>query len=232
MLQLHFTQGNLALLWEHPKRGFLTPNHFVPVAERTRFVQHLDALMMERACEASPLLNDLVEDGGDNIFVSVNLSGIDFESREVVDTLRRTLISTGTDPELIKLEITESSLIGDPAHAEKVLKSLKALGFRLSLDDFGTGYSSLKFSIDVIKIDKSFVSQMAEGEKSQMLVSAIVGLAHNFKLKVVAEGIETVEEQEFLQGLKCEMGQGYLFGKPMPLDQALEFTKENLAKFK
>lgn len=222
--------------WEHPKRGFLTPNHFVPVAERTRFVQHLDALMMERACEASPLLNDLVEEGGDNIFVSVNLSGIDFESREVVDTLRRTLISTGTDPELIKLEITESSLIGDPAHAEKVLKSLKALGFRLSLDDFGTGYSSLgylhKFSIDVIKIDKSFVSQMAEGEKSQMLVSAIVGLAHNFKLKVVAEGIETVEEQEFLQGLKCEMGQGYLFGKPMPLEQALEFTKENLAKFK
>lgn len=222
--------------WEHPQRGFLTPNHFVPVAERTKFVQNLDGLMMERACEASAKVNAAADGLDEPLFISVNLSGINFETPEVVDLMRRSLIKTGIDPSLIKLEITESALIGDPGRAEKVLKGLKALGFRIALDDFGTGYSSLgylhKFSIDVIKIDKSFVSQIAEGEKSLMLVSAIVGLAHNFKLEVVAEGIETDEDLQSLNSLACEMGQGYLFGKPMPIDQAIEFTKKNLEQFK
>ncbi len=216
--------------WQHPEKGLVFPDDFIPVAERTGVVQHLDQLMLERACEVLPSLQEKA--GGRELFVSVNLSGINFESIDVVNSVRRTIMDSGVDPGHIKLEITESALIGDPAQAEKVLQGLKAFGISIALDDFGTGYSSLgylhKFTIDDLKIDRSFVSQINDGTRSIDIVRAIIALARNFKLNVIAEGIENEQDIVALRSLDCDMGQGYLFSKPIPVDQALEFIEQNM----
>jgi len=218
--------------WQHPEKGLVFPDQFIPVAERTGVVQHLDRMMLEKACELLPSLQEQAK--GRELFISVNLSGINFETIDVVNSVRRTVMESGVDPSHIKLEITESALIGDPAQAEKVLQGLKALGLTIALDDFGTGYSSLgylhKFSIDDLKIDRSFVMQLHDGKKSLDLVRAIIALAKNFKLNVIAEGIENERDVVALNSLDCDMGQGYLFSKPVPVDKALEFITENLGK--
>jgi EAL domain-containing protein (putative c-di-GMP-specific phosphodiesterase class I)/CRP-like cAMP-binding protein len=219
--------------WNHPQKGILAPNHFINVAERTNVIQEIDFLMLEHACEIAPRLNELQPDKLDeHIFISVNLSGINFANLDLVGRLRGALINSGMPPEWLKLELTESALIDEPEHAEKVLKGLRALGFKIALDDFGTGYSSLsylhKFSIDTLKIDRSFVAQLHEGKKSMDLVRAIVSLAKNFKLDVVAEGIEHEKDIAVLSTLQCDMGQGFYFGKPMPVEEAYEFAKYNL----
>ncbi|MCB9990368.1 MAG: EAL domain-containing protein [Rhodospirillales bacterium] len=218
--------------WQHPEKGLVFPDHFIPVAERTGVVQHLDRLMLEKACELLPVLQEKA--GDQKLFISVNLSGINFETYDVVNSVRRTIMDSGVDPSQIKLEITESALIADPDQAEKVLLGLKALGLHIALDDFGTGYSSLgylhKFSIDDLKIDRSFVMQLHDGSRSIDIVRAIVALAKNFKLNVVAEGIEKEEDIAALIGLDCDMGQGYFFSKPVPVDGALDFIESNLKK--
>ncbi|PNW65252.1 UNVERIFIED_CONTAM: hypothetical protein BEN50_23910, partial [Euhalothece sp. KZN 001] len=129
--------------WQHPEKGLIFPDNFIPVAERTSVVQHLDRLMIEKACGLIPLIRDRL--GHDNIFVSVNLSGINFGTGDLVNSIDKTLKDTGTDPRHIKLEITESALIGDADKAEKTLDDLRALGLSIALDDFGTGYSSLSY---------------------------------------------------------------------------------------
>lgn len=216
--------------WQHPEKGLIFPDQFIPVAERTGVVQHLDRMMLEKACELLPMLQERAK--GKEIFISVNLSGINFETIDIVNSVRRTLMESGVDPSFIKLEITESALIGDPEKAEKVLQGLKALGLSIALDDFGTGYSSLgylhKFTIDDLKIDRSFVMQLHESKKSLDIVRAIIALAKNFKLNVIAEGIENEQDIVALTSLECDMGQGYLFAKPVPVDQALAFIDENL----
>jgi EAL domain-containing protein (putative c-di-GMP-specific phosphodiesterase class I) len=132
------------------------------------------------------------------------------------------------DPSRLKLEITESALIGDPERAEEVLHELRGLGLALALDDFGTGYSSLgylhRFAIDTIKIDRSFVMALHDGSRSIAIVRAIVALARPFNLKVVAEGIESENDVRVLNELGCDYGQGYLFSKPLPVDKARVFT--------
>ena len=218
--------------WEHPDNGMVFPDEFIPVAERTGVVQFLDRLMLEKACEILPQIHEA--SGNEDLFISVNLSGINFETIDIVNSVRRTIMDSGVDPSHIKLEITESALIGDPEQAEKVLQGLKALGLTISLDDFGTGYSSLsylhKFTIDDLKIDRSFVMQIHDGNRSLDIVRAIVSLAKNFKLNIVAEGIEQEEDVAALNSLECDMGQGYLFSKPVPLDQAMAFIEEDKKK--
>ena len=218
--------------WQHPEKGMVYPNDFIPVAERTGLVQHLDRMMLERACEILPALQKRANGAAKDLFISVNLSGINFGNTDVINTVRNTLVKSDLDASHIKLEITESALIGDPVLAEKVLQGLKAIGVTIALDDFGTGYSSLgylhRFPIDDLKIDRSFVSQMAESTKSIDIVRAIVGLARNFKLKLVAEGIEREEEVIAINSLGCEMGQGYLFSKPLSVKDAEAFIDKNL----
>ncbi len=217
--------------WQHPEKGLIFPDQFIPVAERTGVVQHLDRMMLEKACEILPKFQEQAK--GKPIFISVNLSGINFETIDVVNSVRRTIMDSGVDPSCVKLEITESALIGDPQQAEKVLQGLKALGLSIALDDFGTGYSSLgylhKFTIDDLKIDRSFVMQLHEDRKSIDIVRAIISLAKNFKLNVIAEGIENEQDIIALTSLECDMGQGYLFSKPTPLEKALEFMAQNLS---
>jgi len=217
--------------WQHPEKGLVFPDDFIPVAERTGVVQNLDRMMLEKACQTIPQIEKIA--GDEKIFISVNLSGINFETIDIVNSVRRTITDNEIDPSYIKLEITESALIDDPEQAEKVLQGLKALGLRISLDDFGTGYSSLsylhKFTIDDLKIDRSFVMQIHNGNRSLDIIRAIVALAKNFKLNIVAEGIEQEEDIVALTSLDCDMGQGYLFSKPVPVPNALAYLKENLA---
>ncbi len=218
--------------WQHPERGLVFPDEFIPVAERTNVVQHLDQMMLEKACALLPSLQEKAD--GEELFISVNLSGINFETIDIVNSVRRTIMDSGVDPGHIKLEITESALIDDPDQAEKVLRGLKALGLIISLDDFGTGYSSLsylhKFTIDDLKIDRSFVMQLHDGRKSLDIVRAIVALAKSFKLNIIAEGIEREEDIVALTSLDCDMGQGYLFSKPIPVEEAYEYIKKNLSE--
>ncbi|MCB1556787.1 MAG: EAL domain-containing protein [Alphaproteobacteria bacterium] len=213
--------------WQHPEKGLVFPDQFIPVAERTNVVQDLDRMMLEQVCEILPVL---LKKAGPDIFVSVNLSGINFETGDVVQTVAEILRKSKTNPHNIKFEITESALIGDPALAEDVLQGLKALGVSIALDDFGTGYSSLgylhKFSIDTLKIDRSFVMQLHDnGNRGLDIIRAIVGLARNFKLEVVAEGIEKERDVVALNSLGCDFAQGYLFSKPLPLSDALTFIE-------
>ena len=226
----HVTGFEALIRWQHPDQGLVFPDDFIPVAERTGVIQHLDRMMLEKACEILPVLHAIK--GAENVFISVNLSGINFETVDIVNVVRRTITDSGVDPGHIKLEITESALIGDPDQAEKVLQGLKALGMTISLDDFGTGYSSLgylhKFSIDDLKIDRTFVMQLHDSKRSLDIVRAIVALAKNFKLNIVAEGIEREEDIITLKSLQCDMGQGYLFSKPIPVNDAIKFLENNI----
>jgi len=216
--------------WQHPNKGLLVPNDFIPVAERTGVVMNLDHMMLEKACEILPSLQNKMGDTEKKLFVSVNLSGIHFGTLDIVDMVRQTLLTYDIDPALIKLEITESALIGDPDHAEKILKGLKALGVQIALDDFGTGYSSLgylhKFPIDILKIDRSFISKMHDGQKSLDIVKAIIALARTFELDIVAEGIEQENDIVALNSMGCDMAQGYFFARPMSIDDTYAYIEK------
>lgn len=216
--------------WQHPEKGIIFPDQFIPVAEHTNVVQQLDRLMLEKACETLPMLDDI---GGKDMFISVNMSGINFNTQDIVKSMRGVMDRYGVSPARIKLEITESALIDDPAHAEEVLRGLKEAGFTIALDDFGTGYSSLgylhRFTIDSIKIDRSFVSRLNDGEKSLEIVSAIIGLAKIFHLGTIAEGIEQEGDIKMLCDLGCTMGQGYYFSKPLPVADAIAYASRGMA---
>lgn len=222
--------------WQSADKGMVFPDDFIPVAERTGLVQQLDMLMLEKVCAMMPdVLKKLPalskDDSRQDFFISVNMSGINFETLDVVNQVRGLLMKYEIDPRHIKLEITESALIGDADQAEKVLQGLKILGVSVALDDFGTGYSSLgylhKFTIDDLKIDRSFVMQLHDGSRTIDIVRAIIGLAKNFKLNVVAEGIEQEKDIAALLSLDCDYGQGYLYSKPMPVDAALEYLEKS-----
>tara|TARA_Y100001001_G_scaffold160490_1_gene183209 strand:+ start:132 stop:1574 length:1443 start_codon:yes stop_codon:yes gene_type:complete len=218
--------------WEDPVEGLISPASFIPVAERVNMVHHLDQSMLRQACRLVPELKKMAEGRLDDLFVSVNLSGINFEDGNLVEVIDNIIKDSGTDPRHIKLEITESALIADPANAQEILDGLKNLGVAIALDDFGTGYSSLgylhKFPIDSIKIDRSFVSQIQHENKSVDIINAIIGLADSFKMNVIAEGIEDMHDWNVLNNIGCEMGQGYLFGRPLEVCQLNDFIRKNL----
>lgn len=219
--------------WHHPDKGIVSPFEFIPAAERSGLVQNIDRSVLEQACMMLPDILKAADGRIDNLFVSVNLSGINFGDSSIVERIKTTLENTQADPRHIKLEITESALIGEPERAEDVLLELRDLGFRIALDDFGTGYSSLgylhKFSIDDLKIDRSFVSQIHDSKKGMDIVRAIIAMARTFDLNVVAEGIETERDVIAMNGLDCDMAQGYHYAKPLECSDAIDYLKTNLA---
>ncbi len=151
--------------------------------------------------------------------MSVNLSPRQFAERDLVRDVQRVLEETGVDPAAIKLELTESSTMGDPKRAVQVLSQLKALGVKLCIDDFGTGYSSLsylhRFPLDCLKIDQSFVASLMDQPESRQIITTIVSLAEGLRMEVVAEGIETSEQADELKRLGCQLGQGFFYSKPL-----------------
>jgi EAL domain-containing protein (putative c-di-GMP-specific phosphodiesterase class I) len=203
------------LRWMHPTRGTIQPPHFVPLAEETDLIVPIGRWVLEEACrqgvrlhERFPLMPPLT--------ISVNLSAKQLQSETIVDDVRQALDGSGLPPSALVLEITETAMMVDTELAVRRLRELKSLGVLLAMDDFGTGYSSLsylsRFPVDVIKMDRSFLSP--EHEDSN-LAAAIIALGKSLKLQVVAEGIERPEQIVALRALGCELGQGFLFGKPM-----------------
>ncbi|HEY9836115.1 MAG TPA: EAL domain-containing protein, partial [Vampirovibrionales bacterium] len=165
------------------------------------------------------------------LMVSVNLSGKQFAQPNLIEVIKRTLDQTHLDPTCLKLEITESVVMDEVELAIEMLSQMKALNVKLGIDDFGTGYSSLsylhRFPTDTLKVDRSFVTRMVEGNQNSAIVKTIIALAHNLNMDVIAEGVETPEQLAQLRSLGCECGQGYFFAKPLPAAQIEALLKSD-----
>lgn len=212
--------------WNHPKRGMISPADFIPVAEETGLIVPITLWMLKESCRR--LKNWQLEyPQFRHSFISVNLSGKHFAEENLPEQINQILLSTLLDPACLKLEITESAVMENPEDVVITLGRLKALGVQLSIDDFGTGYSSLsylhRFPIDTLKIDRSFVMAMERSTENREIIRTIVSLAKTLGMRVIAEGIETVEQLHQLRVLGCLYGQGYLFSRPVPPDEAARF---------
>jgi EAL domain-containing protein (putative c-di-GMP-specific phosphodiesterase class I) len=207
--------------WQHPTRGFLGPNHFIEVAEENGAIVEIGAWVLHESLRAFMHWRTSAPDRPLG-YVSVNVSARQFRTPGFVDAVRTALANTGARPEWLLLEITESLLLRDAAQVWAELETLRALGVRIAIDDFGTGYSSLSYlrqmPVDVLKIDKSFIDDILHSEQQRALVEAIVGLAQNLQLAVVAEGIEDPAHRQMLLRMGCPYGQGYLFSRPVTFD--------------
>jgi diguanylate cyclase (GGDEF)-like protein len=206
--------------WDRPGVGLVTPSEFIPIAEETGLIVPLGTWVLEEACRQVAAWQDLGPRG--TLGVTVNMSGRQLVQPDVVEVVRTALARAQLDPGLLTLEITESVLLDDDAHAIDVLGALKDLGVRLAIDDFGTGYSSLTylrhFPFDVVKVDQSFVHNLGTNVEDSTIVAAVIALSKALGLRVVAEGIETAEHLAALLNLDCDYAQGYFFSRPMPAD--------------
>lgn len=203
--------------WFQPRSGWVSPADFIPVAEDSGLIVPLTQWVLRQACEQAQAWRGM---GLPPLCMSVNVSPIDFRQRDFVDNLAAILKQSGLPPARLELEITESVLMQNVDETVDILQKIKAMGVRLALDDFGTGYSSLsylrRFPIDVLKIDQSFVRGLNVNSQDAQLISAIIGMGKSLELNIIAEGVETVEQLNFLKAQQCEEGQGFLFSKAVP----------------
>jgi predicted signal transduction protein with EAL and GGDEF domain len=213
--------GSEALMrWHHPTRGPVAPMDFIPLAEESGLILDLGRWILDAACHQTRAWQQAT--GRVGLSVSVNLSGRQILDPNLVSDVRHVLAGSGLPPRDLVLEMTESVLVQDVAATVGTLQALKALGVRLAIDDFGTGYSSLsylrQFPIDILKIDRSFISSLDGSKDSTALVRSILDLSSTLRLETVAEGIEESDQREVLLGLGAQRGQGYLFARPMGPD--------------
>jgi diguanylate cyclase (GGDEF)-like protein/PAS domain S-box-containing protein len=210
--------------WNHPDRGIVGPDKFIPVAEETGLILPMGRWVLRRACEDAVAWRKQFGNAAPK--VSVNLSQRQLQQDAFVDELAQILFETGLPPWMLTLELTESMLADDPTKAAQRLRTIKELGVTLAIDDFGTGYSSLsylqQFPFDILKIDRRFVSAITTNSDDAALVEAIVDLGKLFRLHTVAEGIETTDQGDKLRQLGCEFGQGYHFARPVPVEQTAD----------
>jgi EAL domain-containing protein (putative c-di-GMP-specific phosphodiesterase class I) len=205
--------------WNHPERGLVSPVEFIPAAEETGLIIPLDLWVLRQACRQMSVWQARYRPDVP-WSMSVNLSSKHFIQPDLIEHIDRVLQETELDPRSLRLEITESVIMGHTESATSLLRQIKERGVGLSMDDFGTGYSSLsylhKFSFDILKIDRSFVGRIGPNGEHSEIVATIVALAHNLGMRVVAEGVETAEQRDQLRALSCQYGQGYLFSRPVP----------------
>jgi EAL domain-containing protein (putative c-di-GMP-specific phosphodiesterase class I) len=218
------------LRWQHPRRGLVPPLSFIPMAEETGLIVPIGRWVLETACRrAARWRRAAVKAGRTPPSVSVNLSARQFNSDELVDDVTRILEETGLEPTALELEITESVVMDQSEAGVRALRQLRDLGVHLVLDDFGTGYSSLSYlkhlPLDTIKVDRSFVAGL-DGTADRSIVDAVIALAHGLGIGVVAEGIETASQLERLRELGCDLGQGYLFSRPVPADRVARLLRK------
>jgi EAL domain-containing protein (putative c-di-GMP-specific phosphodiesterase class I) len=215
------------LRWSHPDMGEVSPGSFIPVAEETGLIVPIGEWVFGEVCR------QLREWDGAAVRVSVNVSARQFRQPELVELIRRSLNDARLQPDALAVELTESALIDDPENAAATLGKLKDMGLTISLDDFGTGYSSLsylkRFPIDSLKIDRAFVRDIVTDPDDAAIVTAIITMAQSLKLDVVAEGVETQQQVDFLRARGCHAAQGYFFSKPLPPEQAGEWLVRRLA---
>ncbi len=215
--------------WNHPERGFLAPSEFIPVAEESELIVHLGRWVLKEACQQMVSWHrEFASDAPPS--VSVNISARQLSDPQLLDDVQQVLAETGLDPWCLKLEVTESSLMGDPEIALNTLRALKLMHIGLEIDDFGTGYSSLsylqRFPFDTVKVDRSFIQEMGvDGENSE-IIRTILDLARSLNMSVVAEGVETKDQVDRLAAVGCDCVQGFYFSKPIPSKLVTEQMRE------
>ncbi|MCS3415935.1 diguanylate cyclase (GGDEF)-like protein/PAS domain S-box-containing protein [Pseudomonas sp. BIGb0450] len=211
--------------WQHPERGLVPPGEFIPIAERTGLIADIDAWVMDQACRQ---MCQWLAEGAPLTFLAVNVSSRLFARRELYGQVAKVLHDTGLDPAFLELEVTESAVMEDPEVALEQMHRLRELGLRLAIDDFGTGYSSLlrlkRLPVQKLKIDQGFVAGLPWDEDDAAIVRVVIALAQSMGMQVHAEGIEQVEQARFLLEQRCDLGQGYWFGRPMPANE-LDWAK-------
>lgn len=223
--------AEVLLRWVHPERGIVSPTQFIPVAEETGLILPIGQWVLESACkqlkawETDPLAGELE--------LAVNVSARQFRQSDFVDQVRRVLESTGAMPGKLKLELTESLVLDDVEDSIMKMEALRAIGIRFSMDDFGTGHSSLTYlkrlPLSQLKIDRSFVHEIAVDQNDAVIVQTIIGMARNLGLAVIAEGVEASEQLGYLQNYGCPAFQGYLFGKPAPYEIFMQMLEAGAA---
>lgn len=226
--KIHLASGRVVgaealIRWQHPQQGWISPDQFIPVAEDSGLITRISQWLLGEATRQCRAWQDA---GLPRVPLSINLSASDFRQPQLLQHLHSALTANALDPALLELEITESVLMQNVEATLATLLAIKALGVRLAVDDFGTGYSSLsylrKFPVDVLKIDQSFVQGLSHEHKDAVLVNAIINLGRSLNLKVIAEGVETLQQLTFLQQQGCEEAQGYYFSKALP---AVDFSR-------
>jgi len=212
------------LRWHHPERGWISPSRFIPIAEETGSIAMLGEWVIRQACAQ---LKSWQGTEFDKLSLAVNISSEQFRQSGLVNFILKTVWQTSVSPQRLELEITESLLMRDIDQTIASLRSLKEAGIRLSIDDFGTGYSSLsylkQFPLDSLKIDRSFIRDLHEDSDDAAICAAILAMARELGLSVVAEGVELDHQVQFLRRHGCDQIQGFLYSKPLPLDQLEEF---------
>lgn len=221
------------LRWKHPTKGMLPPDLFIPIAEQSGLIIPLGNWVLVQACtemqrwrERYPELRDLS--------VSVNVSTLQVKDGDLVARVREALEASGLPPEHLNIEVTESAFLSKTNETTAIFDEIRAMGIELNLDDFGTGYSSLQYlndlKFDKLKIDKSFLKNISHDEQSNELMRSMVQIAQNLGMMVVAEGVETQDQLDFLCGLGCEYGQGYLFSRPVPVSEVEKLLEQARVK--
>ena len=214
------------LRWKHPTRGLISPLQFVPIAEETGLIVPIGQWALLQACQQSRAWMDA---GIPPVRIAVNVSAAEFMAKDFLSGVRAALISTGVDPHNLELELTETVLMRDAESAVRILHALKAIGVQLAVDDFGIGYSSFsylqRFPLDALKIDRTFINEISAAGEGATILSAMIDIGLSLKHRVIAEGVETVEQLQFLKKKGCSEGQGYLFCHPIIAEKFAEFLK-------
>lgn len=223
------TGAEALLRWNHPELGMVPPNRFIPVAEESGLINPIGEWALHEACRQAKLWNS---PGRPALSIAVNVSAVQFRRGDIENSITRALTATGLDARLLELELTESILIQNAESVLASVKRIKLMGVKISIDDFGTGYSSLsylkRFDIDKLKIDQSFVRDLATDPDDAAIVRAIIQMARSLNLRTIAEGVETVEMLELLRTFQCDEAQGYYFARPMPAESMEAYLRATL----
>ncbi len=205
------------LRWNHPTKGFLSPDEFIPIAENTGLIIAIGAWVIQEACRQC---QEWHMNGFEGVRVSVNISPRQFSDANLIAVIKNALNDTGLDPRYLDIELTEGMIMLNDQKTLDLLHKFKEIGVKISIDDFGTGYSSLRYlsqyPIDILKIDKTFISYVNENKKNATVTKAIIDLSHNLNLSVIAEGVETIEQLNYLKINGCDIIQGYIISRPLP----------------
>jgi predicted signal transduction protein with EAL and GGDEF domain len=217
--------------WQRPRHGMVLPARFIPVAEESGLILPIGRWVLDTACQQARAWQD---DGLAPVSIAINVSAVELRAKDFLTNVRQILEQYRLEPRFLELELTETFMMQDWKSTAEILRALKGLGVRIALDDFGTGYSSLsymkRFPIDALKIDQSFVRDMTSDSDDASIVSAVIDMGRSLNMRVVAEGIQTRDQLQFLKARHCPEGQGFYFAPPVPAEQLTALLSEGIVR--